>query len=93
MTTLPKFEETEITVEDGIIEIHQHRNYTAHILRIPVDLWGLFSQTVYSEINKSDTPITLQRGSSFQSSDAFDLLNTINKARAEELKPKFEELK
>jgi hypothetical protein len=85
MTTLPKFEETEITVEDGIIEIHQHRNYSVNILRIPISLWGMFSQTVYSEINKSrnDMPPTI--ASVDIAADAFDLLNTMNKARAEEI--------
>ena len=86
MTTLPKFEETEITVEDGIIEIHQHRNYSSQIIRIPVDLWGRFSQTVYSEINKSrnDMPPTI--ASVDIAADVLDLLNTMNRARAEELK-------
>ena len=86
MTTLPKFEETEITVEDGIIEIHQHRNYSVNILRIPISLWGMFSQTVYSEINKPDIHITIQPPEISIAGDAFDLLNTMNKARAEELK-------
>ena len=84
MTTLPKFEETEITVEDGIIEIHQHRNYTANTLRIPVDLWGRFSQTVYSEMNKPDIHITIQPPEISIAGDAFDLLNTMNKALAEQ---------
>jgi len=48
MKTLPRFDETEITVEDGVITIKQI--YNSRSIAIPVALWGTVMDAVNAEV-------------------------------------------
>ena len=50
MKTLPKFDETEITIADGVITVKQTANYRSESIRIPVALWDTFVDAVIAEI-------------------------------------------
>lgn len=51
MKTLPRFDETEITVADGIITIKQTtRLYDTSSIQIPVAMWGTLCDLVSEEI-------------------------------------------
>lgn len=78
MTTLPKFDETEITVENEIITIRQNRNYSAHRIEIPVSLWATFAHAIDKEIEKTPVPDLAD--------EAFHLLDSMNRAALEQLK-------
>lgn len=81
MTTLPKFEETEITVEDEVITIVQHRDYSANTVKIPVSFWFKFAKTIDSEIERS----TIHNQTDL-AEEAFNMLNAMNHAKSEGLK-------
>lgn len=50
MKTLPRFDQTEITVEDGVITIKQMKSYNSRSIDIPVALWGTFMDAVNAEV-------------------------------------------
>lgn len=50
MKTLPRFDETEISVEDGVITIKQVQSYNTRSIQIPVALWGTFVDAVSEEV-------------------------------------------
>lgn len=82
MTTLPKFDETEITIENDIITIKQSRYYNYHSIEIPVSLWATFAHAIDREIEKTPAPDS----TSDLAGEAFHLLESMNRAKAEQMK-------
>lgn len=50
MKTLPRFDETEITVANDVITITQTRSYNRSSISIPVALWETFYYAVMDEL-------------------------------------------
>ena len=50
MKEIVKFEGLEITVEDGQVELTQHRNYTVNRVRIPLQLLDTVLEAIREEV-------------------------------------------
>jgi hypothetical protein len=54
MTKLPKFDETSISVEDGVLSIQQmNSSYQISTIKVPLDLWPLVYEVALTEIEQS----------------------------------------
>ena len=73
------FNHTEVIIEGGVIIIKQAKDYSysSETIRIPVWAWFKFAANVDREIENLDKPNLAD--------EAFKLLDTLNKAKAEEL--------
>ena len=85
MTTLPRFDETEVTVTEGVIKIAQRsRNYSTATIEIPTIMWATFQDAVDKALDDefiSRCPPT----STDLAGEAFHLLQAMNKAKLEEM--------
>ncbi len=83
MTTLPRFDETEVTVTEGVIKIAQRsRNYSTATIEIPTIMWATFQDAVDKAL---DDDYISRAPTSDLAGEAFHLLNAMNMAKVEEL--------